>query len=67
MIEPSELESDVVIVQTNHGIVYAVPVPPQSFEASSSNTLECHAVNAPAAYANESSANHPTSTVGSGT
>lgn len=40
VIMPNELESDVVIVQTNHGLIYAVPVPPQSFEENSSNTLE---------------------------
>lgn len=37
---PSDFESEVVIVQTNHGLVYAVSVPPQSFEESRSNTLE---------------------------
>lgn len=40
MLMPSELQSDVVIVQTNHGLVYAVPVPPQSFAEHCSNTLE---------------------------
>src|SRR5690606_10455266 len=32
MLVPSEVESDVVIVRTNHGLVFSVPVPPQSFE-----------------------------------
>lgn len=44
MIMPSEFQSDVVIVQTNHGLVYAVPVPPQMFAENCSNTFESSTV-----------------------